>query len=96
MEITLPFDIENALTKQAWRQGTTPEMLALNALQERFVSSMEIETPIEKEETLADFLAGHIGVLSSSEHVPGGARMSKNCGKKFAAGLLKKRQEGRL
>ena len=96
MEITLTFDIENALAEQAWRQGTTPEVLALNALQERFVSSMEAEIPIEKEETLLDFLEGHIGVLSSSEHFLGGARMSENCGKKFAAGLVKKRQEGRL
>lgn len=96
MEITLTFDIENALAEQARRQGITSEMLALNALQERFVSSMETEIPIEKKETLLDFLEGHIGVLSSSEHVPGGTRMSENCGKKFAAGLLKKRQDGRL
>jgi hypothetical protein len=43
-------------------------------------------------ETLADYLADHIGVISSSEHIPGGAQMSKDCGKKFAEGLLRKRE----
>jgi len=42
--------------------------------------------------SLADYLADHIGVISSSEYVPGGAQMSKDCGKKFAEGMLKKRQ----
>jgi hypothetical protein len=96
MEITLTPDIERALAKQARRQDTTPKMLALDALRERFASSMETETPTGKQKTLADFLAGHIGVLSSSEHIPGGARMSENCGKKFAAHLIKKRQKERL
>lgn len=32
--------------------------------------------------TLADFLQGHIGILHSSEYVPGGARMSVGSGKK--------------
>lgn len=43
--------------------------------------------------TLADFLQGHIGILHSSEHVPGGASMSVDSSKKFAAGLLKQRQQ---
>lgn len=49
--------------------------------------------PSEEQGTLADFLQGHIGILHSSEYVPGGARMSVDSGKKFAAGLLKKRQQ---
>jgi hypothetical protein len=88
------------LTEYALKQGTTPEVLALHTLRERFVSSFvsstETETASEKQGTLADFLVGHLGVLSSSEHVPGGARMSENCSKKFAAGLVKKQQESRL
>ncbi len=96
MKITLTPDIESALAEQARRQGTTPETLAIDALRERFVSSVATETPAEGQETLADFLAGHLSVLSSSEYVPSGARMSENCGKKFAAGLVKKRQKGRL
>ena len=50
------------------------------------------EAPSETQGTLADFLQGHIGILHSSEYMPGGARMSVDSGKKFAAGLLKKRQ----
>ena len=51
------------------------------------------ERPSESQGTLADFLQGHIGILHSSEHVPGGARMSVDSSKKFAAGLLKQRQQ---
>ena len=47
------------------------------------------EGPSEAQGTLADFLQGHIGILYSSEHVPGGAGMSVDSSKKFAAGLLK-------
>ena len=48
--------------------------------------------PLEAQGTLADFLQGHIGILHSSEHMSGGARMSVDSGKKFAAGLLKQRR----
>ncbi len=96
MRITLTPDLERALAEQAHKQGTTPERLALDCLRERFLPLVTTESTAEEQGTLADFLANHIGVLSSSEHVPGGARMSENSGKKFAAGLVKKRQEGRL
>jgi hypothetical protein len=33
--------------------------------------------------------------LHSSEHVPGGARLSENSGRKFAAGLAAQRQQKR-
>lgn len=95
MKINLTADIESALTNHAHRKGTTPETLALDALRERFVSSSE-EPEVKEKGALADYLAEHIGVLSSSEYVTGGARMSEKSGKKFAAGLLKKRQRGRL
>ncbi|MBI4752875.1 hypothetical protein HY793_00670 [Candidatus Desantisbacteria bacterium] len=96
MQVTLTHDIENVITEWAHKQGTTPEMLVINTLRERFVSPVVNRLQIEKQETLADFLVGHIGVLSSSEHIAGGARMSENCGKKFASGVIKKRQDGKL
>ncbi len=96
MNITLTADIENALTEEASNKGTTPELLALDCLRERFVASAEMASATEKQGTLADFLAGHIGVLASGEHVPGGARMSEETGKKLTAGLLLKRAQGRL
>lgn len=96
MKITLTPDIEKALAEQARRRGTTPEMLALHTLRDQFVYSGTTEAPVSEEETLADFLTDHLGVIASSEKTPGGARMSEGTGKKFAAGLVKKRQQGRL
>ena len=45
----------------------------------------------KRPETLADFmeLDSFIGVVHSSESVPGGANMSVDSSKKFAEGLLK-------
>jgi len=96
MTITLTPEIERALTEEAQRLGTTPEILALDCLREQFVSNTTIEPTEEGQGTLADFLADHIGVLASREQVPGGARMSEHSGQKFAAGLVKKRQQRRL
>ncbi len=96
MNINLPPDIEQAVVEQAREQGTTPELLVIDSLRERFLLSPSLSTPTEGEGTLADFLGKHIGVLHSSEHIPGGARMSEDSGQKFAAGMRKKRQQGRL
>lgn len=85
MEISLPPDIERALAEQAGKQGTTPERLALDSLRRQFAPSDAQESPTGGA-TLADFLGEHIGVIHSSEHVPGGAQMSEDPGKKFAAG----------
>ena len=95
IKITLTPDLERALSEQARKQGTSPENLALDSLRERFLLSAP-QVAGEGQGSLTDFLANHIGVLSSSEHVPGGARMSENSGNKFAKGLVKKRREGRL
>lgn len=95
-KITLTPDLESALIEAAHQQGTTAELLALDCLRERFIPTEMAEPSHRNGGTLADFLAGHIGVLSSSEHVPGGARMSEDSGQKFADGLVRKRQQRRL
>jgi hypothetical protein len=93
--ISLTPEIESALIEQARRQGTTPEILALDCLRERFVPT-GVTTPSQEDgKNLADFLADHIGVLSSSERAPGGAQMSQECGRKFAAGLITQRERQR-
>jgi hypothetical protein len=94
MIIKLTPDIEQALTEEARKLGTTPEQLALESLWERF-GFREVPYLATAQDTLADFLRGHIGVLHSSEHVPGGARMSEASGKKFTVGLVAQRQQGR-
>jgi hypothetical protein len=96
MDITLTKDIEKALNRQARKQGQTAEALALEVLRQRFVSPGQSETAIEEPGSLYDRLSPYIGTLSSSEHVAGGAQMSKKNGKEFATALLKKRQQGRL
>ena len=96
MVIRLTSDIEKALIQHAQKKGTTPERLALESLREWFVSPGEDVHGEEDAATLADFLAEHIGALSTSEHVPGGAQMSQESGKRFAAGMVEKRRQERL
>jgi len=96
MNIKLTPDIEKALKEYAHKQGITPEALAIHALQELFASSTDSKSIASGKDTLFDYLADYIGTLSSSEYTADGAGMSKNCGKRFAKGLIKKRQDGRL
>jgi hypothetical protein len=92
MTITLTPEIEQALTEKARRLGKTPEHLALQSLRERFVAPRGNEIPDQGQGTLADFLAGYIGILDSSEHVPGGAQMSVDSHRKFAEMLRERRR----
>ena len=99
MNIAVPPDLERVLAARAQQIGTTPERLALDSLRERFQPSESAdgdEGNGKTQRTLADLLKGYIGVLHSSEHVAGGAAMSEDAAKKFADGLLKKRNAGRL
>ena len=90
MEIALTPEVETALHEQARKEGTSPEMVAIKALREKFVGPEPPQVRPEQEGSLADFLAGHIGVLSSDEVVPGGARMSEKSGADFAQGFDEK------
>jgi hypothetical protein len=95
MIITLPPDIEQALAAEARKLGLTPEQLALDSLRDRFLAPESERPPAKEPATLADFLRGHLGVLHSSEHVPGGARLSAKSGRKFAAALAAQRHQKR-
>ena len=95
MIITLTPDIEQTLAEEARKRGTTPEQLALDSLRERFGPPEAAGTPTGEQATLAEFPRGHLGILHSSEHVPGGARLSEDSGRKFAAGLVAQRQQRR-
>lgn len=94
MNITLPPDIERALIEEARRLGTTPELLVLDSLRDRFLSS-PVESMETLGETLADRLGDLVGILHSSEFVPGGARLSEDTGEKFAAELMKQHRRDR-
>jgi hypothetical protein len=72
-DIVVPPEIERALVEEARRLGTTPELLAVDSLRERFTPLGTEKKLIKGQGTLADFLSDHIGVLHSSEFVAGGA-----------------------
>ncbi len=93
--ITLPDQTAMALIEAARRQGTTPELLAADALRKQFAAEFS-DSSSQEGQNLADFLAGYIGIVDSRELIEGGARMSENCGDKFAAGMMEKRDQGRL
>ena len=95
MIITLTPDLEQALAIEVRKLGRTLEQLVLDNLRERFLFPKSDRSPVGEEATLVDFLCGHIGVLHSSEHVPGGARLSEDSGQKFATGLSAQRPRQR-
>lgn len=87
--IILPPEIEQGLAKEAVLRGTTPELLALDILREQ-VAPTGASAARTSATSLAEWLSPFIGILSSTEHVAGGAAMSVDTGKKFAAGLALK------
>ncbi len=83
MTIDLPPDLERELSEAAERRGTTPELLALDLLREHLLPVRSAESDDAEPATLADLLAGYVGVLDSSEfarpstgadRVPGSAK----------------------
>lgn len=91
--IILPPELEQTVIEKARQQGTSPELLILDELRQRF--SPALPSP-PAEGTLVDFSGEFIGCIHSSEVVPGGAQMATDSGKKFAAGMVKKRWENKL
>ena len=73
-----------------WAFAEFTDNYEIEAEFDRLIASCQQNT---SNESLADFLQPHIGVLHSSEHVPGGARMSEDSSKKFAVGLLSEHRQ---
>jgi len=78
MTLTIPNEWIVPLADQARRQGTTPELLALEAVR-RIVGN---GATVSEGGSLLDTLAGHIGVVSGT-----GEPFSQDCGRKLAEGL---------
>ncbi len=78
--ITLPPDLEDRLAEEARRQGTTPELLAVDSLRRLFIPTTAAKAT-DGRETLWDFLSGYIGTVSGSAEA-----LSENCGQRFADG----------
>ena len=53
------------------------------------------EIPEKGNRTLAEHLQDHVGVLSSSDYIAGGAQLSGNTSRKFVLSLFKKLSQKR-
>jgi len=84
--ITLPPEIEGPLREEAQRRGTSPELLALDALRDRFAPPVTSSTDERPEPTLADFLDGYVGIVEGTSEA-----LSESCGERFAEGLAENR-----
>jgi hypothetical protein len=96
MEVILTDDVVKALIAEARERGITPEQLAIESLRREFVRSIDDEKIAEGSETLADYLSEFIGTIHSSEHVPGGARLSEITEEALMQTLAEKRRQGHL
>lgn len=92
--ITLTPDLEQIIAECAEKQGTTPELVALDTLRQHWLPAQDANR--QGAATLADLLGDSIGCLDSGDLVPGGARMSENIREKFSQGMVEKRGRGRL
>ena len=88
--ITLPPEVEQPLTEEARRKGTTPELLAVDCLRKLFTPISERKTPTEGA-TLYDFLEGYAGTISGTTEP-----LSEDCGRRFAEGLVEKQRRGHV
>lgn len=93
---------QHAVLKAALKQVADGEQVILTAEGVELAAMIPMgNLDLQRDETaqteeptsLADFLHGHVGVLHSSEYVLGGARLSEDSGRKFAAGLAAQHQQ---
>ena len=89
MDIKLTPEIEKGLSNESERLGKSPEELVLQCLRNRFEPFAHEKALKERNEgeTMLEFMRDHIGVLNSSEHIKGGARMGEFASMKFADGV---------
>lgn len=103
--ITLPEKVELALSSEARRLGTTPELLAAEILHDRLdhsrvsnnsngASDVASTQPVPN--NLAEFLGEFVGCVDSSRGTDRKSNLSERTGEAFAEILEQKRREGRL
>jgi hypothetical protein len=83
--VIIPPELEIALAEEAKRQGTTPELLAVESLRRMYAPASE---PANNGGTLRDFLQGYIGAISGTS-VP----LSENTGRRFTDMLTDEGQQ---
>jgi hypothetical protein len=93
MRIELAPDLESALSDAARRQGTTPDLLAEAYLRER-LDVRRHESPGTEAKTLADFLAGYVGVLDNgNDDDANEGNLAEDTGRRFTEALSRSRAE---
>jgi hypothetical protein len=88
--ITLPADLEDRLSAEAQRRGTTPELLAVDTLRKAFVPA-EGANGAPAAKNLCEFLGSYVGAVEGT-----GVTLSADTGRHFADYLVEKHQQGRL
>ena len=93
--ITLPLELEKAVTEEAAQKGTTAELLTLDVLQAHF---LQASSPKQMPDgaTLADALADYVGAINTQDKHPDGSTLSENTGREFAQLMVEKRKHGKL
>lgn len=84
--ITLPAEVEEPLEEEARKQGTTPEMLAVDCLRNRF-ARQPAAAGSDETGSLFDFLSGYAGTVSGTS-----APLSERSGQHFTEKLLEKQR----
>ena len=79
LTITVPPELAVPLAEEARRQGTTPELLALEGVRRVLPVG---SPPPPAADSLLEFLAGHVGTVAGSSEP-----FSQDCGRTFAEGL---------
>jgi len=90
MTITIPAEIEGPLAEEAKQRGISAERLAVDALRQRFASPLASPSGNPSSPSLADFLAGYVGLVEGSTEP-----LSAHCGEQFAAGLAEEKRPER-
>ena len=85
--ITIPPELEAPLAQAAKRQGTSPELLAVESLRRMYAPESSAAEPINGG-TLADFLKGYIGTIEGTSEP-----LSEDTGRRFREMLVEQRQE---
>ena len=85
--ITIPPELEAPLAEAAKRQGTSPELLAVESLRRMYAPGSSSAAPLNGG-TLADFLQGYIGTVEGTSEP-----VSEDTGRRFREMLVEQRQQ---
>jgi hypothetical protein len=93
MSIVVSPEVERALAERAQSEGTTPDLLADSYLSERLFPSGS-KVPAQPR-NLAEYLADHIGVLSSVKDGASTGDLSEGTGEQYRRILLEREAQRR-